>query len=103
MCRLPCLGKRALIFLLHVSFTCNYVVSVRGIFLFPLVLWIDCVFIVAFPVPSIFFVILFQVVFAQKWCVYFLESYRGGAHNEHQHHISYGEVTKISVEFSSNM
>ena len=50
--QLPRLGKRELICLL--SFTCNYVVSVREGFLFLLVLGMNCVnFIVAFPGPSI--------------------------------------------------
>ena len=39
--RLPRFGKRGLMFLL--SFTCNYVVSVRRCFLFLLVLGIGCV------------------------------------------------------------
>ena len=41
ICKLPQLGKRKLICLL--SFTCNYVVSVRRGFLFLLVLGMDCV------------------------------------------------------------
>ena len=51
--QLPRLGKRELVFLL--LFTCSFVVSVLGRFLFLLVLGMDCAFffIVALPGPSI--------------------------------------------------
>ena len=52
MDQLPRLGKRELVFLL--LFTCRFVVSVLGRFLFLLVLGMDCAFfIVALPGPSI--------------------------------------------------
>ena len=58
--QLPRLGKRELVFLL--LFTCSFVVSVLGRFLFLLVLGMDCAFfIVALPGPSInYYVCIYQ-------------------------------------------